>query len=136
MRISDWSSDVCSSDLRVHATDRRTGRQRLRPATPGRKAGCSKNADCSTVRCQRLAVGSVLLHQPRKKLMTPRIMATAAVFSFVFFASTSALAAELAPLDKVQSRTADALGLETGDFTVSRSEEHTSELQSLMRISY
>src|SRR3546814_2851852 len=103
--------------------------------------------------------------------MTPRIMATAAVFSFVFFASTSALAAELAPLDKVQSRTADALGLETGDFTVSdlekdgvatryrvttnsgekyscyvtstsgfvgfmRSEEHTSELQSLMRISY
>src|SRR3546814_20395081 len=51
--------------------------------------------------------------------MTPRIMATAAVFSFVFFASTSALAAELAPLDKVQSRTADALGLETGDFPVS-----------------
>src|SRR3546814_17446516 len=46
-------------------------------------------------------------------------MATAAAFSFVFFASTSALAAELAPLDKVQSRTADALGLETGDFTVS-----------------
>src|SRR3546814_10391813 len=117
MRISDWSSDVCSSDLRVHATDRRTGRQRLRPATPGRKAGCSKNADCSTVRCQRLAVGSVLLHQPRKKLMTPRIMATAAVFSFVFFASTSALAAEIAPLDKVQSRTADAMGLENGDFT-------------------
>src|SRR3546814_13221468 len=37
----------------------------------------------------------------------------------IFFASTSALAAELAPLDKVQSRTADALGLETGDFTVS-----------------
>src|SRR3546814_9762027 len=118
-------------------------------------------------------------------------MATAAAFSFVFFASTSALAAELAPLDKVQSRTADALGLETGDFTVSdlekdgvatryrvttnsgeqyscyvtstsgfvgfmsggasvsdavcnqkgkpvatRSEAHTSELQSLMRISY
>src|SRR3546814_811881 len=104
---------------RVHATDRRTGRQRLRPATPGKKTGCSKNADCPTVRCQRLAVGSVLLHQPRKKLMTPRIMATAAAFSFVFFASTSALAAELAPLDKVQSRTADALGLETGDFTVS-----------------
>src|SRR3546814_17502159 len=89
----------------------------LRPATPGKNTGCSKNADCPTVRCQRLAVGSVLLHQPRQKLMPPRIMATAAAFSFIFFASTSALAAELAPLDNVQSRTADPLGPETAPFT-------------------
>src|SRR3546814_16820980 len=91
----------------------------LRPATPGKKTGCSKNADCPTVRCQRLAVGSVLLHQPRQKLMTPRIMATAAAFSFVFFASTSALAAEPAPHHPDQPPTAAAPGQETGDLTIS-----------------
>jgi hypothetical protein len=51
--------------------------------------------------------------------MATRIIVTAAVFSLTFFASSSAFAGDLAPLDKVQSRTADALGLETEDFTVS-----------------
>ena len=51
--------------------------------------------------------------------MATRTIATAAVFSFALLASTGALAGKLAPLDKVQSRTADALGLEADDFAVS-----------------
>lgn len=51
--------------------------------------------------------------------MTTRITAIAAFVSFTLLSSTSAFAGELAPLDKVQSRTADTLGLEIDDFTVS-----------------
>lgn len=51
--------------------------------------------------------------------MTLKSIASATVCSFALIASSSAFAGKLAPLDKVQSRTADALGLETDDFTVS-----------------
>src|SRR3546814_18422055 len=40
MRISDWSSDVCSSDLRAAAAERGGGRtRRPLPARPARPAG-------------------------------------------------------------------------------------------------
>src|SRR3546814_2837479 len=74
MRISDWSSDVCSSDLgavgtRRNNTDRRAGRSRI---------------------------------WPRSRQLAPRIPPTSS--------------------SKLKEK--------------GRSEEHTSELQSLMRISY
>src|SRR3546814_10232335 len=97
MRISDWSSDVCSSDLSgglrqiagadagklghlVHATNSFTAL-----ALPS--AGCGPGADRAN--CARAAACAILRTSPR----------------------------EPAP-------------------AVARSEEHTSELQSLMRISY
>src|SRR3546814_4014257 len=89
MRISDWSSDVCSSDL----TDR--------PAGATTKSLASAGRPVATV----AILGRVGLQtrnsDPRTTTMTE---------------------------DKIALR---AL-LEKG----SRSEEHTSELQSLMRISY
>src|SRR3546814_2343587 len=111
MRISDWSSDVCSSDLpargashahasqtpfvhqRDHFLDRHV--QQLRHLSGGEEA-----------RAGGRAVGHVpiMTGPPRMPLS-----ARAAV---------------------------DKHGRRSGDRSTIRSEEHTSELQSLMRISY
>src|SRR3546814_9735058 len=81
MRISDWSSDVCSSDLT------RAGRgTRLAPASPPRALPCSI-ACCISARTST----------KRRRSARPRSSWT---------------------------------------LTARRSEEHTSELQSLMRSSY
>src|SRR3546814_8056836 len=93
MRISDWSSDVCSSDLPGQAT---TG---LCPTTtfmgePLYEGG--RDPDEATIAARRAAY---------------------------FDPYHAALAAEIARLRRGHPR-------------VVRSEEHTSELQSLMRISY
>src|SRR3546814_2748666 len=77
MRISDWSSDVCSSDLPVGDDDRPSG----------------------------------LNAPPRKMHETPRLRGVSFQESEIWGATQC--------------------GLYTN-----RSEEHTSELQSLMRISY
>src|SRR3546814_7255104 len=92
MRISDWSSDVCSSDL-----PRAVGGQRLLPRDAGR-AGERHGA----------GVGE---RDARRRLFDP-IEPDVAIDAAVFVPI-------LLDLDvKVES------------------EEHTSELQSLMRISY
>src|SRR3546814_1247124 len=89
MRISDWSSDVCSSDLAASGADKpsaahdRSGEHRT---TAGSACACElRRARCRDFRSER--------NQSMTRLL---------------FVSASAL----------------------------RSEEHTSELQSLMRISY
>src|SRR3546814_1003392 len=103
MRISDWSSDVCSSDLR-----RRSGGQ-----TGGR------GRDCRSVlwrHRQRLGIGLVGGGRRDGRL------AIGLAFE---------LLGRLLPLGE------RALFGDDGGFDlVGRSEEHTSELQSLMRISY
>src|SRR3546814_989885 len=88
MRISDWSSDVCSSDLRGAApTARRALRTRRRnPELRDRK----RRSDDFPQRHSRRY--RILVHVGRQR--------------------------------------------RTGDWHRGRSEEHTSELQSLMRISY
>src|SRR3546814_5626454 len=93
MRISDWSSDVCSSDLSVVA-------EQLAPAV-GHRAGVD---DRQVV---LVAVGHVEVEQPRLQGVD------------VVVAAEADVAVEVQP------------GVERA-----RSAEHTSELQSLMRISY
>src|SRR3546814_1402610 len=84
MRISDWSSDVCSSDLRFQNF------QLLRPlSTPAR----NRRTDSMMTSATQIAC------QPSASRWTPRASSVAARAAI-------------------------------------RSEEHTSELQSLMRISY
>src|SRR3546814_6213584 len=90
MRISDWSSDVCSSDLSV---------RRLAPAT-------AQNAYLFHQHCAKAAARVAAQHRSG---LCERIRS-----------------AQPQRLD----RGVRALGGE------SRSEEHTSALQSLMRISY
>src|SRR3546814_8845482 len=85
MRISDWSSDVCSSDLHIR-----------------RRRQCDDGSDASS------RADSHLLHHrlERWRLYSQHAASVAAGFDYFRF------------------------------HVMDRSEEHTSELQSLMRISY
>src|SRR3546814_6351543 len=112
MRISDWSSDVCSSDLFVHrAAWRHRAAHRLPAGTVGRHGRLCLGAAAGD---QRTASGpwSCGAHRSR----TVHDADTGARYA--------AAAAGIAR--NGQSRRAGS----------GRSEEHTSELQSLMRISY
>src|SRR3546814_3475750 len=105
MRISDWSSDVCSSDL-----GRGRLRRRLRLRKPERQGQLRlrrelhrlKNGPCLSVERSTLRAGARVRR-----------------------------AARTSP----SARPSDA-GSATSASPALRSEEHTSELQSLMRISY
>src|SRR3546814_7508632 len=105
MRISDWSSDVCSSDLAIV--------QPYRPAA-GRQRHCMSGY-------QRKPSAPLWHLCPTDQLSngTPRHGAAAPD------AEPGALRSGYGPSRR---RVEGELG--------SRSEEHTSELQSLMRISY
>src|SRR3546814_5703263 len=97
MRISDWSSDVCSSDL---------DSSQLAAAVNGFVAQAHKGT----------RTGNIVLHKYLK----------------------STKWAEKALNTEAEDRLTDLVVLfqEYGDRYGFRSEEHTSELQSLMRISY
>src|SRR3546814_1922353 len=103
MRISDWSSDVCSSDLAAAA-----------PAVPceGGDLGQGETAH----QAYRAAAGTATVGWS----CLPRVAAAAA-------------ARGPKPSSSRPSITTTRPSLPAG---VSRSAEHTSELQSLMRISY
>src|SRR3546814_7933621 len=96
MRISDWSSDVCSSDLQRHGFDLR--RDRTEAKAGAVRAGRDRTGE-------RLLVDVAEIHHP-----------------------VAAVAQQMAEwLQRGAAKDAR---------DVVRSEEHTSELQSLMRISY
>src|SRR3546814_5396757 len=106
MRISDWSSDVCSSDLL--RADISAGTlplaALLAPAADGDKAGKGGNAGSGG------GAGTAL---PASRERWSR-----------------------KPLDLAALRAIDAAVKLVAKALVARSEEHTSELQSLMSISY
>src|SRR3546814_6800109 len=94
MRISDWSSDVCSSDLcstRLHLSARAFSTKMTTPASwPGRRSGSMSIESKPKTRAQALVAAALKTARREKRKETK----------------------------------------------AARSEEHTSELQSLMRISY
>src|SRR3546814_4301366 len=109
MRISDWSSDVCSSDLRPHATGSAAGP--AREVTPNIYAGhfrCVAPRSCFNGRVIRRQSEAERIHRQH--------------------------AVGHAALDAAARLTGDACT--QGHQQRQRSEEHTSELQSLMRNSY
>src|SRR3546814_5391348 len=108
MRISDWSSDVCSSDLQVFR--------------------------------YRLRIGEFdVFHMAQIDLMDDLLGINPLNDSPALFADQveqHRLAIGLQGFGLL-ARGADDVGIEgSGQPTLGRSEEHTSELQSLMRISY
>src|SRR3546814_1472238 len=112
MRISDWSSDVCSSDLELlrgqNGVDRAIGLLEKSADRGGTSVGNFATAvEQATRRIEAAASGG-----PEKLVGAP----TAGPSS-----STNLLANTI--------KNASAKG-------TNRSEEHTSELQSLMRLSY
>src|SRR3546814_1278774 len=105
MRISDWSSDVCSSDLR--RGERAAGAQGRREGRLGRRAGRQ-----AAQRSQGDLMSTLIVAEHDNTALKP------------------------ATLNAVTA--AGQLPGETHILIAGagRSEEHTSELQSLMRISY
>src|SRR3546814_8237770 len=107
MRISDWSSDVCSSDLL--------------------RAGALAHQPFGVELAHRRVLADRLVHQ---RLGECRLVA---------FVVAEAAVAEHVDHDVLVERLTELRG-DARDMghrlRVVRSEEHTSELQSLMRISY
>src|SRR3546814_5092416 len=99
MRISDWSSDVCSSDL---------------PAQRARAQGDDQLG---------LDEGAFLVEPPAADVDLAR--------RWVLVEAPFAARLELEMLDRVGEEQPPPV-----EPSLVRSEEHTSELQSLMRISY
>src|SRR3546814_8194290 len=105
MRISDWSSDVCSSDLKFSCRD-----------------------------CEKITQPPAPFHVTPRGLFGPGFLA---MLLFEKFGAHQ-------PLNRQRDRYAregvdlslSTLADQVGTCTAARSEEHTSELQSLMRISY
>src|SRR3546814_6695903 len=110
MRISDWSSDVCSSDL-----------------------GVAFNAPGS-----RIHAAARVEVPERLKLRTSRTMSTQQAFGGVLHElsrGNSALASRIVTTSPDVTVSTN-LGPWVNQRGIFRSAEHTSELQSLMRISY
>src|SRR3546814_2638659 len=111
MRISDWSSDVCSSDLDNHLAIDEAG------------GGDDEDADRADAR--------KLIEAPRRNLESAR------PFAETLWRDQDQERADRADpgrgCDQVQYVTDPMHGPRSA---LGRSEEHTSELQSLMRISY
>src|SRR3546814_6094141 len=132
VRISDWSSDVCSSDLALHPTE-----------TPLRYAQISfvgpVGGDCTVeTRVLRQSKSSLFIDAG---VSSDQGFGTAAVFAFSgdrashldhnrLVMPDAPDPDTLAPVPEHHARPSF-----TRHFDM-RSEEHTSELQSLMRISY
>src|SRR3546814_8039190 len=111
MRISDWSSDVCSSDLRL---------AERRATIAGNLSGGEQ---------QMLALGAALLTQPRILIIDEPPLGLAVPV-------IEALCEKLSQLRKMLALTLVIALAETGWVSQLRSEEQTSELPSLQRISY
>src|SRR3546814_10587493 len=111
MRISDWSSDVCSSDL--HARRRRVAAEALGVGDVGAEVRRPVVVDLDfAVQEERLVAVAGFIRRGGVEVVHAAAVGGRHVEVFVGTAA----------LDRVEE--------------VDRSEEHTSELQSLMRISY
>src|SRR3546814_3642259 len=110
MRISDWSSDVCSSDLREAEIGVDTELRLLKLARQRGIEQCAGHLDRHARAGAMLAAGPARVDQPT---IDPTPGNT--------------------PAQKI---TVDAGMARHEGGAKARSEEHTSELQSLMRISY
>src|SRR3546814_2419140 len=106
MRISDWSSDVCSSDL--------PRQRRVAPERDQREHQRRRGRELDDAR-YRLAVAATAEHVAEEFRRLDRTLG----------------------VGDLPDRAAQLVGGGTADVDrCQRSEEHTSELQSLMRISY
>src|SRR3546814_10797157 len=120
MRISDWSSDVCSSDLDLGGALRAFGQATNQQiifaddVVHGKRSGAVSGRHSADDALRQLLAGTGLVARKTRGGM------------YTLEAETAAIA------DTGGAAVIDASIVVTG----SRSEEHTSELQSLMRISY
>src|SRR3546814_8903385 len=130
MRISDWSSDVCSSDL----GGRVLGHHRL----TARIAGDIGVGDILADDVERRLIGADARRAKAKQVAhsgVPFASSVAAIGCARSRKSAIAFAMPSVPRFAISSeKRASCMSRKV--LIASRSEEHTSELQSLMRISY
>src|SRR3546814_4365573 len=134
MRISDWSSDVCSSDLCPTRPRPRRCRKRARASARPAKRSLSERRPTE----QPLSIDALL--DDHDALALAALIRRGEVTPLELLKATIArIEARNPAVNAVVHRCTDearaelANGIPDGPF---RSEEHTSELQSLMRISY
>src|SRR3546814_2391238 len=120
MRISDWSSDVCSSDLT--------------PATSGDRA---TPTTIPTARRVTMSGAVVTIAQEASAITATQANTTADIGSMSTTTGSGLGGASPSPDALVTIGTVRAGGCDPGDPRArARPEEHPSELQSLMRTSY
>src|SRR3546814_5282230 len=119
MRISDWSSDGCSSDLRNGTGTRQFSATLARHGILSPREVCSQNL--STYPKAIKIVGPMLHHFDALVPVTPSSICASNVIAF-----------------NMRKLALDGVRVPFSHFIEkrARSEEHTSELQSLMSISY
>src|SRR3546814_4502606 len=120
MRISDWSSDVCSSDLPRTAAQRGFGAQHHRPALAVATADAQHAAGFALVR-----------------VAAARSQEAPEVADVEHFGGSGIRGqGVVAHIQRREFAHADVVECSARRQPCVRSEEHTSELQSLMRTSY
>src|SRR3546814_5715751 len=141
MRISDWSSDVCSSDLTLAFTE-----PNGKWDASGIEATASKDGDAYKISGTKMFV----LDGAQANLLIVAAKTDAGVSLFaVDPAGSGVTRTNLATMDQTRKQAkveldgasgtligTDGAGWTTLERGLDRSEEHTNELQSLMRISY
>src|SRR3546814_9691914 len=128
MRISDWSSDVCSSDLLAR-----------RGAKHGERRRGDLGTDAVTGKNQNIDHVSGHLFRPFLILLRAIPFAAPVCRRCIIIRRNSFTTACRAPALTLRAMVSAANAANTramGRSAPARSEEHTSELQSLMRISY
>src|SRR3546814_10206750 len=124
MRISDWSSDVCSSDLDILAIEQ--------------DDRCSDQVERG---CAHLLVFGAPVTKPPETMECDSARQGVAGFPLVQFRSDQSTQIRIFEPSQGEQRSFDPADLPHGHseavlLAIGRSEAHTSELQSLMRISY
>src|SRR3546814_9424029 len=134
MRISDWSSDVCSSDLpdaaEMGVMERFSCKMAIAP-TASISIICGGTSACiepipANIYTHKTLSGSFVVKNPHlEKLLQEKSKDSANVWNTILEKGGSVQHLDfLTPEEKDAFKTS---------FEIDRSEEHTSELQSLMR---
>src|SRR3546814_1344584 len=126
MRISDWSSDVCSSDLLIVMTRSGAGVRTYTFELTARRGGIgARSAD---------TFFKVAFRYPREEAAAAQAAAIQAAYAQAVALQSGAIRSAL-DLSVLEGRRNLKYTVQ-GSSAIQRSEEHTSELQSLMRSSY
>src|SRR3546814_10105129 len=132
MRISDWSSDVCSSDLQVLVATRLWLKEQLART----QALCIEAADVALQRARAEAGVPLPGYTHLQRAVVSSAGMWWAGWAEAFIDDSQRARDTAAWVDANPLGSAAGYGVNLALDRDHRSEEHTSELQSLMRISY
>src|SRR3546814_5335995 len=139
MRISDWSSDVCSSDLDCNDADDSINPDADEVDNDGIDQDCDGEDGGLNVQQVGISGSDSNLVVGRSRTYTAQaLLADGRVIDITALATFDTTDSAVATFDgnRLTALTPGAFDATASFAGKTRSEEHTSELQSLMRISY